>query len=73
MAEFSTLVSAVHAVYTAEGGDYDEGTAPVLMQVASTVKNQNQQKLRRLSDSRETVRESMKQEIVTELRRRASQ
>jgi hypothetical protein len=71
MAEFSTLVSAVHAVYSAEGGDYDESTAPVLMQVASTVKNRNQAKLRRLTDSTETVRENMRSEILAELRRRA--
>lgn len=73
MAEFSTLVSAVHRIYQDMGGDYGEGTAPELMQVAAAVRSSNADELRAAADRTDVVVRILSEAIKAELRRRAEQ
>lgn len=67
MAEFSTLVAAVHEVYQQEGGDYDEGTAPALMSVSKTLWEGRRTEIRATDDSVDVVVSVYYDEIISAL------
>jgi len=68
MAEFNTLVGATHRVYEQLGGSYSEDTAPMLMQVASAVKRQNEARLRAADDTEAAVVDELGDAIESGIR-----
>lgn len=55
MASYQTTVEAVNRVYKQEGGTYEEGTAPMLIKIASEVFDALEGEIRTQPDSVEAV------------------